>query len=88
MPYNVRKTKYCDFFKNDKFFYDSLLTVSNLPAKGVCPWPKGNYTIRGSLLTFNNVPPFFDGDYMVEGVIRKDNVIVNGYQIFANIVKV
>ncbi|CAO1407889.1 unnamed protein product [Diamesa hyperborea] len=85
MAYGVQPTKYCDFFKNDKFFYDDLLKVSDLPAKGVCPWPKGTYTIRGSVITFRNIPQIFEGDYMLEGVIRKGNVVVNGYQMYVNI---
>lgn len=87
MAYGVAATKYCDFFNNDKFFYDDLLTVSNLPAKGVCPWPKGTYTIRGSAITFSSIPPFFDGEFMVEGIIRKGEEVVNGYQLFISIVK-
>ena len=88
MPYGVKATKYCDFFNNDKFFYDDLLKVSDLPAKGVCPWPRGKYTIRGSVITFETVPPFFNGDYMAEGIIRKGDVVVNGYQMFISVLKV
>ena len=88
MAFNVPPTKFCDYFIKDKFFYDDLLTVSNLPAKGVCPWPKGNYTVRGNVFVFGEIPPFFDGDFMMEGIIKKDNVVVNGYQIFVNVVKV
>lgn len=88
LPYGVAQTKYCDFFSNDKFFYDDVLAVSDLPAKGVCPWPKGDYTIRGNVISFSNVPPYFDGDYMVEGIIKKGDVVVNGYQMFISIVKV
>ena len=88
MPYGVKATKYCDFFNNDKFFYDDLLKVSDLPAKGVCPWPRGKYTIRGSVITFETVPPFFNGDYIFEGIIRKGNVIVNGYKMFISVLRV
>lgn len=88
MPYNIKKAKYCDFVANDIHFYDQLLEVSDFPAKGVCPWPKGTYTIRGAYFELSNIPPYFDGDLMLEGVIRKDNVVVNGYQLFVNVVKV
>lgn len=88
MPYGVKPTKFCDFFTNDKLFYEDLLKVSDLPGKGVCPWPKGEYTIRGSVLTFSNVPPFFNGDYMTEGIIKKGDVVVNGYQMYVSILKV
>ena len=88
MAFNVPQTKYCDFFDNDKFFYDDLLAVSDLPAKGVCPWPKGKYTIRGSVLSFGEIPPYFNGDFMVEGIIKKDDVVVNGYQMFISIVNI
>ena len=86
MPFSVPQKKYCDFFTNGKFFYDDLLAVSDLPAKGVCPWPKGNYTIRGNALTFKHIPPHFNGDYKLEGIIKKNNIVMNGYQIFINFV--
>ena len=88
MAFNVQPTKYCDFFDNDKFFYDDLLAVSDLPAKGVCPWPQGNYTIRGNVVSIDNIPPYFNGDFMAEGIIKKDNVVVNGYQIFVSLVTI
>lgn len=88
MPYGIGPTKYCDFFKNDKWWYDDLLLVSNLPAKTVCPWPQGKYTIKGYTVQFGTVPPYFNGDFMVEGIIKKGKVVVNGYQIYASIVRV
>ena len=57
MPYAIPSTKYCDYFKNENFYYNDLLAVSNLPAKDVCPWPKGTYTIQGYAVQFGTVPP-------------------------------
>ena len=88
MPYSISKTKYCDFFKNDKTFYDGLLEVSDLPAKGVCPWPKGTYTIYGSVISVSVIPPYYSGDFMIEAIIKYKNDVVNGYQILVSILNV
>ena len=87
MPYTLQKSKFCDFFKNEKTFYDNLLTVSDLPAKGVCPWPRGTYTIRGNVISFGIVPPYYSGDFMLEEIIKKNEVVVNGYQMYITIVR-
>ena len=39
LPFKFKKENFCDHVNNSTEF-DYIRTRSNIPAKGVCPWPK------------------------------------------------
>lgn len=85
-PFKIPRTAFCDAVqKNDHF--DTLRKVSNIPAKEVCPWPKGTYEVYGNSLNLTGLPPYFEGKYMVETNFYKHDELLNGYQIFSTIIK-
>ena len=38
-PYKMGPKKFCDFLREDKIFYPSLLADSDFPTIETCPWP-------------------------------------------------
>ncbi|CAO1398196.1 unnamed protein product [Diamesa serratosioi] len=85
-PYKLSKMNYCDFHQRDVYFYDDLLKHSDLPAKGVCPWPIATYHIHEYLLNIDAFPPVFNGEYRVDIQVMKDEKIVTGYRLFGSII--
>ena len=85
-PYKIARIAFCDAVQKENQF-EFLIKVSNLPAKEVCPWPKGTYEIYGHKFNLTGFPPYFDGKYMVETNFYKNDELVNGYQIFATLIK-
>ncbi|CAO1318828.1 unnamed protein product [Diamesa serratosioi] len=43
MPYRLGPFKFCSNVNDDKYLFGDIRNVSNIPAKGVCPWPKVLY---------------------------------------------
>lgn len=89
MPYKFGPVKFCEFVNNEKIFYPEIQKVSDLPAIGACPHPKGVYHIRGFQPDESRIPAVFgSGDYMVECQLRKigkEEKIVQGFKIYATV---
>ena len=84
-PFRYPRSKFCETAKNtDKF--DDLRTSSNLPARDVCPWPKGTYEIYAFSIDLTRLPPI-DGQYMAETTFYKSGELLNGYQVFVTVIK-
>ncbi|CAO1398151.1 unnamed protein product [Diamesa serratosioi] len=83
-PYHMKKENYCDFVANHAI-YEDLRKVSDIPREGVCPWPKGTYKIYGFNIEVERIPPFFDGDYMLETIIYMNDNEVSLEQLFGTI---
>lgn len=85
-PFKRPKNNFCFSVKTLASF-EELRQASNLPAKEVCPWPKGNYEIfNHKVINSSRWPPSFDGDYMVETRFYKNNELQNGYQVFVTVI--
>lgn len=67
--------------------FEEMRDFSNIPAKGVCPWPKGTYEVYGLVFNISRYPPYFEGDYMVETSYYQNDVLLNGYQMYFTIIK-
>ena len=52
MPYKIGPYKFCKFFDKEEYFMKNIRIVSDVPAKGTCPWPKGKYTVDGYAVRF------------------------------------
>lgn len=39
LPFKSKRQNFCEYVNNSTD-YDYIRTRSNIPAKGVCPWPK------------------------------------------------
>ncbi|CAO1407339.1 unnamed protein product [Diamesa hyperborea] len=83
-PYRLKKENYCDFVR-DHASYKDLRKVSNIPEEGVCPWPKGTYEVYGFNVNVDYIPPFFDGDYMLETTIYFNEEKVSVQEMYATI---
>lgn len=68
-------------------FYDAMLEASDIPPKGVCPWPARKYTVHGFRVPTEKVPPFFDGDFMFELKVLHDGELLNGFRAYATIIR-
>lgn len=86
-PYHIGPDKFCDYFEKSRLSAE-LIAASDFPEKGVCPWPKKKYTIRGFLLPTDKVPDFFDGDYMYEFHISQKGKLLNGFMVYLTVLKV
>lgn len=85
-PFKRPRSTFCDAALNDANF-DEMRNVSNLPVKGVCPWPKGTYEIYGRNINIDRMPPYFGGDYMVETSFYQNDKQLNGYQLFVTVIE-
>lgn len=85
-PYRTRRKQYCHYLESLPTTID-LRKVSDIPAAGVCPWKAKIYHIWGYVLDVNKLPDVFDGDYMIELKYYKENVFLNGFQVFGSVMK-
>lgn len=85
-PYKEARAAFCDSVQK-KGHFDVLRESSNIPAKEICPWPKGTYQVYDHKFNMTNFPPFFDGKYMVETNFYKNDELLNGFQVFTTIIK-
>jgi hypothetical protein len=86
-PYKYGPKKLCDFVKDEEFFYADLHKKSrNFPPIGSCDFKKGSYEVDNYMPDLSKLPPVFEsGDYMVECQGKKNDEIINGYKLFAQI---
>ncbi|KXJ77181.1 hypothetical protein RP20_CCG008148 [Aedes albopictus] len=73
---------YCESINNDGVILTKLREVSNIPEKGVCPYPKGVYHIDKYQLDESQIPPMLPpGKYtlMVQMVLNQQ--IKGGYKL-------
>ncbi|CAD7087196.1 unnamed protein product [Hermetia illucens] len=75
----------CEFIKDDKEFYADAVKVSNLPAPGTCPFPKGTYTINNYLMNEDNIPNVPAGEYRVTITLKSLGKLISGYEAIAKI---
>ena len=85
-PFKRPRSTFCDYARNNELF-DDMRQVSNLPVKGVCPWPKGTYEIYGYNINIDRMQPYFVGDYMVETSFYENDKQLNGYQLFVTVIE-
>ncbi|CAO1407363.1 unnamed protein product [Diamesa hyperborea] len=85
-PFKRPRSTFCDYVRDNENF-DDMRQVSNLPVKGVCPWPKGTYEIYGYNINVNRMQPYFEGDYMVETAFYENDKQLNGYQLFVTVIQ-
>lgn len=85
-PYRTRKQPYCHYIEQLPITND-LRKVSDIPAQGVCPWKAKTYHILGFVLDVDKLPDVFEGDYMIELKYYKENVCLNGFQVFGSVMK-
>lgn len=85
-PFKFKKMGFCDAANGTNFFQE-MRENSNVPANGVCPWPKGTYEIYGLSFNISRYPPYFEGKFMVKTSYYQNDVVLNGYQVYFTIIK-
>ncbi|CAO1364429.1 unnamed protein product [Diamesa tonsa] len=89
LPYKYGPFPFCQYMDGEKFFFDAVRKVADLPAKGTCPWPKGTYHINNYVMTIENIPPVFSsGEYKLEGVVALDGKLANGLNFLIDLVSI
>jgi hypothetical protein len=73
---------------NQSLAYDELLECSDMPAKGVCPWPKGTFKIDKCTIPMHKIPKHFDGEFRCDFEVYKNDQSVGGYQVFFTVTKI
>jgi hypothetical protein len=86
LPYHLGPHNFCEYWKTS-IFYDDLLESSDIPPKGECPWPKRKYTVHGFRMPTEKVPPFVDGDVMIELRLLQKGELLNGFRIFVTVIR-
>ncbi|XP_035783208.1 uncharacterized protein LOC118461696 [Anopheles albimanus] len=88
-PFNGHRQKYgagagklCQVIAGDEVVYPQVQQKSNLPPKGTCPIPKGNYTINDFVLDEKSLPPFVPpGEWLMEIKMLRDGKLGGGYGV-------
>lgn len=83
--YNLREN-YCKYWDTEESFLPALRTFSNLPEKGACPFPKGQFTIKDYEFTEEQFPKIIPpGDYLVRFSVSEDDKLLWGAEVFLTI---
>ncbi|EAT41910.1 AAEL006503-PA [Aedes aegypti] len=73
---------YCESIDNDGVILTKLREVSNIPPKGTCPFPKGEYHIDKYQLDESQIPPMIPhGKYTLMVQMLDNNEIKGGYKL-------
>jgi ganglioside GM2 activator len=75
----------CDFIRDEDMFYPDLEKNSNFPAKGTCPIPKGEYTVKSYKIPIEKVPPAPYGKYTMKVTFTLDGRNIAGYTLRTNL---
>lgn len=87
-PYHVGPEKFCNYIQYKAINYDEVRSVSDLPERKDCPWPISQYNFtRGYVLPLDKVPPFFEGDYMVQIGVNYNRKIQSAYQASFTVIR-
>lgn len=86
--FHLGPEQFCKYLQNMSVLYDEVLEVSDLPAKGVCPWPKKKFNVNGFSVPLDKIPDTMDGDWMLEWRILDRQKLINGYQFYLTIIRV
>ncbi|XP_058817798.1 uncharacterized protein LOC131681105 [Topomyia yanbarensis] len=85
-PMMVGSTGICEALNIDNRFVDRLRMISNLPAAGTCPFPKGAYFVDNYILEESQLPPSIpEGSYIFAVKLFKDSVLKAGYKVYVAI---
>lgn len=90
MPYKISKAPFCDVASGDEYVYADLAANSDFPEKFSCPFEEGTYNVNGAVFPLENAPrnAFQSGDYMVEVTFTKDDIILQSFRVFAQIIHI
>ncbi|EAT41906.1 AAEL006504-PA [Aedes aegypti] len=75
------KQAFCEYFNKDMIFLPKIREVSNLPEPGICPLPKGNYTVENYTYELQEALPMPPGDYLlIARFIKNGNQLLIGLE--------
>ncbi|XP_055550652.1 uncharacterized protein LOC129733106 isoform X1 [Wyeomyia smithii] len=78
-PLTRNMLNFCDFYAADFSIMDAVREKSNMPPKGACPFPKGQYYIDGYEASLSHLPPLFSaGEYFLRFMISLNDKYVGG----------
>lgn len=90
MPFKLKKKEICDFYNEDKFFYDEMCKFSDWEIPFKCPQPAGIYAFKGYSPSLKNWPItiLHTGEYAGEVNLEKDGVVYFTYRMYVSVINV